>query len=244
MDQHSFQYGDERLDYAINYKPLKKHHLRIHVLHDGKVQVDAPASSNLKEIRQAVIKKARWIHNHVESAKQRASLISKREYVSGESHYYLGKQYLLKVHPLRSRLEKEKVRLGRATLDVFAFHKEPAHISYLLDQWYAQRAAVVFAKRIDACMVRTAWLKQTPVWKIRSMKKQWGSCSPKGVLSLNPKLIKAPRECIDYVIVHELCHIKEHNHSDKYYRLLKGAISEWKGVKGRLDEMAEILFNS
>lgn len=75
------------------------------------------------------------------------------------------------------------------------------------------------------------------------MQKQWGSCSPAGRLLLNPQLIKAPRECIDYVISHELCHLKEHNHSPRYYRLLSQLMPGWKTVKARLDGMAEVLLN-
>jgi len=72
------------------------------------------------------------------------------------------------------------------------------------------------------------------------MKKQWGSCSPQGTILLNPYLIKAPRECIDYVVLHELCHLKEHNHSPRYYRLLSQLMPDWEPVKARLDRMAEL----
>ncbi|MCH8867611.1 MAG: M48 family metallopeptidase, partial [Proteobacteria bacterium] len=71
------------------------------------------------------------------------------------------------------------------------------------------------------------------------MKKQWGSCSPKGRLSLNPMLVKAPRQCIDYVVVHELCHMKHHNHSDEYYALLTRRLPDWQERKQRLDDLAE-----
>jgi len=75
------------------------------------------------------------------------------------------------------------------------------------------------------------------------MKTQWGSCSPTGAILLNPHLVKAPRECIDYVISHELCHLKEHNHSPRYYRLLSKIMPRWEVVKARLDGMAELLLN-
>jgi predicted metal-dependent hydrolase len=75
------------------------------------------------------------------------------------------------------------------------------------------------------------------------MKKQWGSCSPRGNILLNPHLVKAPRECIDYVILHELCHLKEHNHSPEFYRLLNQLMPDWKQIKAKLDGMAELLLN-
>ena len=72
------------------------------------------------------------------------------------------------------------------------------------------------------------------------MKTQWGSCSPSGALTLNPHLIKSPRECIDYVIFHELCHLAEHNHSDRFWRLLTQVMPNWEKVKTQLDGMAEL----
>jgi predicted metal-dependent hydrolase len=88
-----------------------------------------------------------------------------------------------------------------------------------------------------------SWLKMTPDWRIVRMQKQWGSCSPAGVILLNPHLVKAPRECVDYVICHELCHLQEHNHSPRYYRLLGQVMPGWEAVKIKLDSMAEMLLN-
>jgi hypothetical protein len=75
------------------------------------------------------------------------------------------------------------------------------------------------------------------------MKKQWGSCSPTGVLSINPHLVKASPLAIDYVLLHELCHLKIHNHSEKFYRLLDRQMPGWKEIKVGLDQKAELLLN-
>jgi hypothetical protein len=75
------------------------------------------------------------------------------------------------------------------------------------------------------------------------MKTQWGSCSPKGELLLNPLLVKAPGHCVDYVIFHELCHLKEHNHSQRFYELLGGLLPDWEKRKAELDGLAEQLLN-
>ncbi len=71
------------------------------------------------------------------------------------------------------------------------------------------------------------------------MKVQWGSCSPAGRITLNPHLVKAPRECIDYVLLHELCHLRHHNHSPQFYRSLDRHMPRWRAIKERLDGMAE-----
>jgi len=72
---------------------------------------------------------------------------------------------------------------------------------------------------------------------------QWGSCSPTGQITLNPHLVKAPRNCIDYVLLHELCRIAEHNHSERFYRLLYGVMPQWEKIKERLDSMAYFYLN-
>jgi predicted metal-dependent hydrolase len=87
------------------------------------------------------------------------------------------------------------------------------------------------------------WLEGRPDWRLLEMKTQWGSCSPKGAMLLNPHLVKAPTECIDYVILHELCHLEEHNHSQRFYDLLSYTMPRWEVVKSRLDGMSEMLLN-
>lgn len=86
-------------------------------------------------------------------------------------------------------------------------------------------------------------LLSLPEWRLVAVQMQWGSCSPKGVILLNPHLVKAPRECVDYVITHELCHLQELNHSPRYYRLLSQLMPDWQPVKAKLDGMAELLLN-
>ena len=75
------------------------------------------------------------------------------------------------------------------------------------------------------------------------MRRQWGSCSPTGTLLLNLHLVKAPARCIDYVLFHELCHLREHNHSKAFYTLLERFLPDWETVKDKLDNMAEVLLN-
>ena len=75
--------------------------------------------------------------------------------------------------------------------------------------------------------------------RLQAMRVQWGSCSPTGRITLHPGLVRAPRECIDYVVLHELCHLASHDHSPRFYRLLDRHLPGWKAVKQRLDGMAE-----
>lgn len=208
---------------------------------EGDVHVDAPQDASPEEVIDAMKRRARWIWQQLEEQRERRRHVLPREYVSGESHFYLGKRYLLKV--IKNSNDAGSVRLWRGRLEVTVRLHDVHAVRQLLDDWYRHRAEEVFARCIADIAQRATWLKSTPDFRLRSMRTRWGSCSPKGVLLLNPQLIKAPRACIDYVISHELCHLKEHNHSAAYYRLLVTLMPDWEERKRELDGMAELLLN-
>jgi predicted metal-dependent hydrolase len=135
------------------------------------------------------------------------------------------------------------VKLIRGQICVETGSREAAAVRKCLAGWYRNRANDIFTRRLGEITERVGWLRQPPSWRLVRMKTQWGSCSPAGTILLNPHLVKAPRECIDYVISHELCHLREHNQSPRYYRLLSNLMPEWEPVKARLDEMAVLFLN-
>lgn len=108
----------------------------------------------------------------------------------------------------------------------------------MLTDWYKARAREVFARKLSAMLKQALWVSDSPPLRILTMQTQWGSCSPNGRVTLNPNLVKAPRECIDYVILHELCHLAEHNHSERFYQLMGQVMPEWEKTKKRLNRMA------
>jgi predicted metal-dependent hydrolase len=116
-------------------------------------------------------------------------------------------------------------------------------VKILLRDWYRLHAEAYFGRRLVELRQCIPWLEHVPPYRLQTMRKQWGSCSPTGMLLLNPHLIKAPRRCIDYVLTHEICHLVEHNHSPAFYRLLEACMHDWQKVKGQLDDMAELLLN-
>lgn len=235
----TLQYGNERIPYQVFFTTDFTHKIKIDVLPAGVVQVIAPETASLKQIKDATLKRARWIYNHVNKIKTQFNHVLPREYVSGESHHYLGRRYVLKVFKVKNI--EPSVKLLRGQIQVRTKSFAPEAIRSLLSDYYRKHAEHVFERRLQEIISRISWLKQKPNWKMRVMKKQWGSCSPKGTLTLNPLLVKAPKECVDYVILHELCHLKEHNHSKKYYRLLSQYMPEWERIKARLDDMSELL---
>lgn len=236
-------YGQHVIDYEIVRK-AKSRKLRLKVHPDQRVVVTAPIEATEAFIQTSVIKKAGWIWQNLQDFANQKSDVLPRRYVSGETQFYLGRRYVLKV-TIDSE-QPEAVKLYRGKLNV-NLTEEPtdkaAKVKKLLDNWYQQKAKAVFHERLLAMLPKTDWVQGTPSFRLLSMKKQWGSCSTQGNLVLNPHLVKAPKECIDYVILHELCHIAEHNHSDKFWRLLTQVMPNWKAVKTQLDSMAELYLN-
>lgn len=208
---------------------------------DGRVQVHAPPGSDPDTVVQAVRKRSRWIWQQVVAWQARRAHVLPREYVSGESHFYLGRRYRLKVSV--AKVGEPSVKLLRGQLEVIAPDKKAQTVRRLLDVWYKVRAREVFQRRLAICIEQARWLKEPPSIRLLAMKTQWGSCSPDGKLILNPALIKAPTICIDYVICHELCHIREHNHSEDFYNLLTGLVPDWMTRKQELDHMADVILN-
>ena len=241
MVNQCLHYGEQRIPYRVFFLAGKKDKLVIHVLPDGDVQVDAPRDASLLEIKRAVARRARWLDQHLQRIDSRETHILPREYVSGESHFYLGRRHLLKVR--QSRVEESSVKLHQGRFEVITQDRDRDAVSSLLRGWYRARARILLAQRLELVSGQLSWVKEVPRWKLTMMKRQWGSCSPSGILSLNPHMVKAPLTCIHYVLTHELCHLKHHNHSQHFYRLLARQMPQWRAVKRRLDEMAELLLS-
>lgn len=234
-------YGDERIPYLICPIQELKGQVAIHVHPDGSVQVDAPPEATKEEVRTAVLKRARWVVQNVESFRKQREHVLPREYVGGESHFYLGRRYPLKI--VTADEERRGVKLVRGRIQITAPNTEGDAVKALLRTWYRTRAKLYFRKIFGEILEGLPWVETMPKWRLQAMSKQWGSCSPKGTITLNPHLVKAPPQCVHYVLVHELCHLREHNHSKAFYRLLTDELPEWKSLKARLDGMAELLLN-
>jgi predicted metal-dependent hydrolase len=238
----SFIYGDERITFECKPRPLVNGRILIKVHPDCRVVVSAPQDTDDQQVLNAVEKRGRWIYQQLRDFRKQLEYITPRQYISGESHYYLGKQYMLKVIVAPS--DTQGVKMLRGKLEVTLRHKSAEKVLQLLTDWYKARAREVFAKRLSAMLEQALWVSESPPLRILTMQTQWGSCSPNGRVTLNPNLVKAPRDCIDYVILHELCHLAEHNHSERFYRLMGQVMPDWEKTKKRLDGMAGMIMTS
>lgn len=243
FSQHHLSYGGEVIAFSLRRQPSRVvTRVAIHVEPDGRVLVDAPDAAPLAAVLTAVKKRSRWISQHVGAAKQRLAHLLPREYVSGEALHYLGRRYRLKV--VVQAKSASQARMRGAFIVVTVPERLPAMVRVALEAWYRQRARELFADRLAAVAASLRWVKQLPPTRLQFMTVQWGSCSPSGRITLNPLLVKTPRECIDYVLLHELCHLLHHNHSPKFYTMLDRHMPRWREIKVKLDNMAEDVFRA
>ncbi len=232
MRELSIQYGRKRIEFQLVYSARKS--LAIDVHPDLSVVVTAPKDTDDSAVEQKIHKRAAWIVQQQRFFENYLPPIPPRRYVSGESHRYLGRQYRLRVH----EGDEEAVKMARGQINVFltdASNKK--RVRTLLTRWFRQRADIIFRDLFDKMAVkaeRNGILTDT--FEIRRMKNRWGSCTPEGRILLNPDLIITPKMCIEYVIVHELCHLKEHNHSTGFYRLLQAMMPDWEMRRERLNQ--------
>ncbi|MBE8168076.1 MAG: M48 family metallopeptidase [Shewanella sp.] len=247
-ETYSFIYGDEAVGYDVIRKPHlenKKRKITIKVHPNCEVFVTSPNDADRSDIHDAVMKRAKWIYDALKEFRAHLEYVQDKRYVSGEMQFYLGRRYVLKIVE-DTKISSPSVKLVRGKLLVMLKHftdEKTELVRTLVNKWYKQRAEIIFHERLSELLPQATWVKGIPSFRILAMSKQWGSCSAKGSLMLNPHLIKAPKECIDYVILHEFCHISEYNHSERFWRLLTSVMPNWKEVKSRLDGMAELYLN-
>ena len=234
------RYGDTVIAYTVRRHEQDRQSASVQVEPDGLVVVRAPAGASSSVIAAVVRRRARWIHQHQRDIAGRKQHLSSRDWVSGESHRYLGRRYMLKIRV--DPEAQERVALSGGQLRVVVKSADASRVRVLVRAWYTAHASDWLRRRVPEISAGLPWVKEPPPVALRQMKSRWGSCSPGGRLTLNPLLIRASREAIDYVITHELCHLRHHDHGRAFYTLLARYVPGWKGIKVRLDGLAAGLF--
>ena len=212
--------------------------LGITVMPDGKVFVKVPLNASFEQIEEKIRKRASWILKQQTFFKSFENQIPPRRYISGESHYYLGKQYILHIVETHCRASKNSVNFKGHSFEIVCNSKSKAES--LLKEWYRERAKIKFAEIAEPIIQRFKKYNVEPTsLYIQQMENRWGSCTPKGKIIFNTELIKVPKLCIEYVITHELCHLLHRNHTSAFYRLLTVEMPDWKKWKNKLEKLVQ-----
>ncbi|NOZ37936.1 MAG: M48 family metallopeptidase [Gammaproteobacteria bacterium] len=228
------------LSYRVNFNRRRKTRSLIRILPDGGVLVDVPASVSLLQIRRWVVERAEWLLQRRDEIEEGTGFVRPLSYLEDEEHLFLGKRYRLR--PFNSRYHRHPQGISAQSLYIHAGNTNPDSVKHRLWGWYREQARAVFQQRLADLSKTVPWVDFVPELKLRKMRRRWGSCNSR-VVTLNTHLIKAPVEFIDYVILHELCHLRELNHSCRFYRLMDHVLPEWRKVKQRLDERADFISN-
>ena len=213
-------------------KNIKNLHLRVYPP-AGRVRISAPSRMGLAAIRAFVISKLGWIK------KQQTRLINRkreaqREFINRETHYFNGKGYLLEV---TERDAAPRVVLSHSAIELYVRPETDAvKRKSILDEWYRRRLKEIVPALIEK------WEKKMNVqvneFGIKKMKTRWGTCNPRAKrIWLNLELAKRPVECLEYIVVHEMAHLLERKHNDRFIALMTGFIPKWRLYKDELNRL-------
>lgn len=221
-------YGGEDILVLVRYGDTRR--FSVTVDPDLTVRANAPKEASPDEVAIRLEERASWIARQRAYFERFKLVRAAQRYTSGASLWYLGRQYRLKMVEGRG-----PAKLIGPYLRVPA--ENEAACERKVRQWYRERARAQFNHRLEVCHAASkAILKiETPPLVLRQMVRRWGSCTSTGRILLNTDLVQAPVHCIDYVIVHELCHVRIHGHDKAFYRLLSACLPDWEKRKARLE---------
>lgn len=231
----STQFGRRTLQYALIRKTGAKS-ITITVRPDGRLEVVAARGTRRTAAAEAVKGRGAWILQQLDrlASYQKPQA---RHFVSGESYQYLGRQYRLKVRPLQ-QTKRAALRLGRGRLDVqvparWGRRQRRDGVRGALVTWYRQRAA----EKIPAVVDRLARKLgvAAPVVRVYELKGRWASCGKGGVLRFNWRIILAPMSLVEYVVAHEVCHLKHTNHTPRFWKALAALLPDFDRRAERLN---------
>ncbi|MDC7227009.1 MAG: SprT family zinc-dependent metalloprotease [Spirochaetales bacterium] len=233
---YNVRYGKTEIRFDLDRRNRKT--LAIHVYPDKHVEVIAPEDASIDKIMEKVRKRSSWIYKQQLKFDRIQPAQPKPKYNNGETFRYLGKQYRLKVFNGPPEVKLKNGRFHLSTPEDFTIEKKEK----LLLDWYKEKGRQIFYERMQKCVNSFSVIEviNIPELKVKTMPKRWGSCTKEGRIYLNPELVAAPKPCIDYVIFHELCHIIEHNHSLRFFKLLTKVYPDWKRWRDYLNENIEV----
>lgn len=207
--------------------------LGITVRPDGAIHVAAPIGTLPEAIRAKLVKRSAWILSTRREFDRLRPATPPRCFVGGETHRFLGRQYRLRVEPVAPRgvtLSSEHLIVGGIAAN------EPRRIAVRLALWYQREARRVVEERFSRYWSSFGGSGRPPRLIVRPMEKRWGSFSATGrSLIVNRRLVEADIDAIDFVLVHELCHLLHHNHGEAFYALLTTRMPDWRARKERLE---------
>lgn len=220
------------VEIQVTKKNIKNIHLSIHPP-NGEVRISAPKKMTDDTIRIFALSKISWIKKH-QSKFENQERIPELEYISGENHYYFGQLYILNVIYQSSNRAKVEIR-NKNYIDLYVkegTNKEKRR--NVMKEWYRKELKKAIPSMIEK------WEKVMGVtveeWGIKQMKTRWGTCNPKAKrVWLNLELVKKPYHCLEYIIVHEMAHLIERGHGERFKAIMDKYYPNWRDINKELN---------
>ena len=229
-------YENNEIHYLLEQKQVKNLNLRVHK--DCMVYVSANPDVPAEKVDDFVVSKWAYIHSAQRKLREMAQYASQpKQYVSGETFYLLGRGVRLKVEEnVRDTISSDGVYLYLCVKETEDFAKKQKMVTRYLDE----QCRSIFGEIIlETYPMFQKYGVPMPELRIRNMETRWGSClAKKEIVTLNKRLLEAPRNCIEYVVMHEFCHFVHPNHSKQFYAFLTMLMPDWKQRKETLDKSA------
>jgi predicted metal-dependent hydrolase len=225
----SYEYGTEIIEFEVEFRDRKT--LSIEVEPPRQITVISPKGKTEEEILETVKSKSRWIVQKLFEIKEIEYRKSVKQYVNGESFIYMGRNYSLQII-LDKDCSLPEAKLYRGKFYVTTNTKDEEVIKQALENWYRDKAKQKINERLEYYQ---GYLDVKPrKVVIKDQEKRWGSCTKNNDLLFNWKVVMAPSPVMDYIIVHEMCHMVHMNHSTEFWRLVKRVLPEYEQRKNWL----------
>jgi len=225
---------DIKADQIINYKIIysRRRSIGISVGPDSGVIVRAPYRTSVKTIENLVLLKSTWIKKHLENYQVAKRINSQKGFSDGKPVLFRGIEYIIRIIESKTyfiKLAENEIEIGLKNIE------ERDKAASMLEKWYKSIAESIFRKKIEEILIRFKNYNFVPTeFSVRMLKRRWGSCSSKGKITISVELVKLDDIYLEYVILHELCHLRHHNHGKEFYNLLSEVFPEWKQRRNEL----------
>lgn len=218
----------DNIDIEVEFKPIKNTHLAVYPP-DGRVHVSAPDYLTEDDVRSYVVSKWDWV------TKQRKDILemprqTERQYVSGESHYLFGTRYRLRVETITTGSNEICIQGDIMTMKI----RKDSNRHTLMQEFYREHLKEALTKFLEK------WSQELDIhdysWQVKFMRTQWGSCTSKSrTLLFNLELARVPKECIEYVVVHEMTHLSVENHGKLFEALMSQRLPRWRTLRTQIN---------
>lgn len=221
-----FQFGTTYIEFEVAYRKRKT--LEISVEPPNKITVVAPIGITEEVIIKKTKSRARWIIEQLYSFKNMNYQKINREYVNGESFMYLGRNYSLQII-VDEKVKKSEIKLYHSKFYATAQSKDTVTIEKAMEQWYRKKTKEKIEERIK--YYQPFFNKKPTGIKVKEQRMRWGSCTAKDELLFNWRCVMAKANVLDYIIVHEMCHIYYKNHSKEFWELIASIMPDYQSRK-------------